>query len=141
MWLTDDSNVRAISRIPRLLRGGGAQSCQHARLPFFSPRSNVRQQSETGDGPQRLHEGLPLILELGCRGRRREATSIKIRLPSLSHCRRIFNTRAIPAFRSSTIPKFSAAIPGRSLLPLLVVSIIGAEDDSFTRSIESEQSL
>jgi hypothetical protein len=67
MWLTDDSNVRAISRIPRLLRGEGAQSFQHARLPFFFPTgSNVRQQLETGDGPQRLHEGLPLILELGC---------------------------------------------------------------------------
>ena len=32
-------------------------------------------------------------------------------------------------------------ILGRSLLPLLVASITGAEDDSFTRSIESEQSL
>jgi hypothetical protein len=70
-----------------------------------------------------------------------EATPIKIRLPSLRHCRRIFNTRAIPALRSPTILTFSEAILGRSLLPLLVVSITGAEDDSFTRSIESEQSL
>ena len=41
MWLTDDSNVRAISRIPRLLRGGGAQSFQHARLPFFFPLARM----------------------------------------------------------------------------------------------------
>ena len=66
MWLTDDSNVRAISRIPRLLRGGGAQSFQHVASPSFPTGSNVRQQLETGDGPQRLHEGLPFILKLGC---------------------------------------------------------------------------
>jgi hypothetical protein len=41
MWLTDDSNVRAISGIPRLLRGGEAQSFQHARLPFLFPLARM----------------------------------------------------------------------------------------------------
>ena len=67
MWLTDDSNVRAISRIPRLLRGWRSAILPARSPPLLFPTgSNVRQQLETGDGPQRLHEGLPLILELGC---------------------------------------------------------------------------
>ena len=121
-----------------------------AKRLFIRRRLNAAFNNSRGDGvtsktrnvveariPLPLHEGAPLILELGARRWTREATPIT----SLRHCRRIFNTRAFPALRSATIPTFSAAILGRSLLTLLVVSITGAEDDSFTRSIESEQSL
>ena len=64
MWLTDDSNVRA----EYLGCSGVEERNPTARSPplLFPTDSNVRQQLETGDGPQRLHEGLPLILQLGC---------------------------------------------------------------------------